>query len=114
MTARKRLPNRRHAETFELTVGGLRYVCTVGRFADGMIGELFFRTTNQTAPQIRARATRQLSSASRFSTARIWKKFVKRFLAIAPADRRVRSALRWIGFARIKCRADPRYFGSRT
>jgi len=24
MTARKRLPNRRHAETFELTVGGLR------------------------------------------------------------------------------------------
>ena len=41
MTARKRLPNRRHAETFELTVGGLRYVCTVGRFADGMIGELF-------------------------------------------------------------------------
>ena len=31
MTARKRLPKRRHAETFELTVGGLRYVCTVGR-----------------------------------------------------------------------------------
>ena len=41
MTARKRLPNRRHAETFELTVGGLRYVCTIGRFVDGRIGELF-------------------------------------------------------------------------
>ena len=41
MTARKRLPNRRHAETFELTVGGLRYVCTVGRLVDGRIGELF-------------------------------------------------------------------------
>ena len=41
MTAHKRLPSRRHAETFELTVGGLRYVCTVGRFVDGGIGELF-------------------------------------------------------------------------
>src|SRR5262245_66661198 len=51
MTARKRLPNRRHAETFELTVGGLRYVCTVGRFADGMIGELFLSNhkSNSTA-----------------------------------------------------------------
>jgi hypothetical protein len=45
MTARKRLPNRRQAETFELTVRGLRYVCTVGRFADGRIGEVFL--TNQ-------------------------------------------------------------------
>jgi hypothetical protein len=41
MIARKPLPNRRRAETFELTVGGLRYVCTVGRFADGRVGELF-------------------------------------------------------------------------
>ena len=51
MTARKRLPNRRHAETFELTVGGLRYVCTVGLFADGMIGELFLSNhkSNSTA-----------------------------------------------------------------
>jgi hypothetical protein len=42
MTAHKRLPNRRHAETFELTVGGLRYVCTVGRFGDGMIRRAVF------------------------------------------------------------------------
>ena len=41
MTAHKRLPNRRHAETFELTVGGMRYVCIVGRFVDGRIGQLF-------------------------------------------------------------------------
>jgi hypothetical protein len=57
MTARKRLPNRRHAETFELTVGGLRYVCTVGRFVDGRIGELFL-SNHKIKQQIRTRATR--------------------------------------------------------
>jgi hypothetical protein len=41
MTARRRLSNRRLAETFELEVGGLHYTCTVGRFPDGSIGELF-------------------------------------------------------------------------
>jgi hypothetical protein len=41
MTARVRLPNRRHAETFELECAGLRYTCTVGRYPDGCIGELF-------------------------------------------------------------------------
>ena len=38
---RKRLPNRRPAESFELEVKGLRYTATVGRFSDGSIGELF-------------------------------------------------------------------------
>ena len=38
---RARLPNRRPAETFELTFAGLRYTATVGRFADGRIGEIF-------------------------------------------------------------------------
>jgi hypothetical protein len=41
MTERQRLPNRRCAETFELELAGLRYTCSVGRFADGKIGELF-------------------------------------------------------------------------
>ena len=41
MTARERLPDRRPAETFDLTAGGLKYTCTVGWFADGRIGELF-------------------------------------------------------------------------
>jgi ribonucleoside-diphosphate reductase alpha chain len=41
MTARERLPNRREAVTFELEVAGLRYTCTVGRFSDGSIAELF-------------------------------------------------------------------------
>jgi hypothetical protein len=38
---RQRLANRRSAETFELEVAGLHYTCTVGRFPDGSIGELF-------------------------------------------------------------------------
>jgi hypothetical protein len=41
MSERRRLANRRRALTFDLEVGGLRYTCTVGRFPDGRIGELF-------------------------------------------------------------------------
>jgi hypothetical protein len=41
VTHRRRLPNRRIAETFEFEVGGLRYIATVGCFPDGSIGELF-------------------------------------------------------------------------
>jgi hypothetical protein len=40
-TFRERLPNRRLAESFELEVNGLRYACTIGRFPDGRIGEIF-------------------------------------------------------------------------
>ena len=48
---RRTLANRRHAETFELTVAGLRYTCTVGRFPDGSIAELFLSShkTNSAA-----------------------------------------------------------------
>jgi hypothetical protein len=41
MTTRSRLPNRRLAETFEVEVAGLRYVCTLGRFEDGALAEIF-------------------------------------------------------------------------
>jgi hypothetical protein len=41
MTARERLPNRRASETLELTVAGLGYTCTVSRYADGRIAEIF-------------------------------------------------------------------------
>jgi hypothetical protein len=41
MTARARLPNRRLAETFSLECAGLSYICTVGRFPDGRIAEVF-------------------------------------------------------------------------
>jgi len=38
---RRRLPNRREAETFDIEVNHLRYTCTVGRYPDDTIGELF-------------------------------------------------------------------------
>jgi hypothetical protein len=43
MTARRRLPDRRLAESFDIEVAGLSYTSTVGRFADGQIGELFLQ-----------------------------------------------------------------------
>jgi hypothetical protein len=41
MTMRQRLPNRRPAESFTIEAGGLRYMATVGRFADGRVAEIF-------------------------------------------------------------------------
>ena len=41
MTARARLHHRRSAETFSFNVGGLQFTCTVGRFPDGRVGEIF-------------------------------------------------------------------------
>jgi hypothetical protein len=41
MTQRRRLPDRRLCESFTYEVNGLRFTATVGRFADGTIGELF-------------------------------------------------------------------------
>jgi hypothetical protein len=41
MTARERVANRRASETFELEVGGLKYTCTLSRYRDGRIAELF-------------------------------------------------------------------------
>lgn len=41
MTERRRPPYMRRAGTFDFKVAGLRYTCTVGRFPDGSIGELF-------------------------------------------------------------------------
>jgi hypothetical protein len=38
---RERLPNRRQSETFDFEFAGLRYTCTIGRFRDGRIAEIF-------------------------------------------------------------------------
>ena len=38
---RHRLSDRRASENFEFEVAGLRYTCTLSRFPDGSIGELF-------------------------------------------------------------------------
>jgi hypothetical protein len=45
MTQRKRLPNRRYSETFDLGANGLKYTATVSRFADGRIAEIFLSNT---------------------------------------------------------------------
>ena len=42
--ARKRLPNRRAATSFNVEHNGIRYVATYARFADGGVGELFIST----------------------------------------------------------------------
>ena len=39
--SRERLPNRRAAESFELQASALRFACTVGRFPDGRLAEIF-------------------------------------------------------------------------
>lgn len=41
MTERRRLPDRRGSETFTLECGGLNYIATISRFADGALGEIF-------------------------------------------------------------------------
>jgi hypothetical protein len=41
VTDRQRLPHRRRAETFSFEVGGLAFICTIGRYADGRVGEVF-------------------------------------------------------------------------
>ena len=41
MTARQRLPDRRASLSFDFETGGLRFVCTFSRFADGRLGEVF-------------------------------------------------------------------------
>ena len=41
LTARARLPNRRASETFGLECAGLTYTCTISRFADGRVAEVF-------------------------------------------------------------------------
>jgi hypothetical protein len=48
---RRRLPDRRMAESFEIEVAGLRYTATVGRYADGRVGEVFLSNhkTNSSA-----------------------------------------------------------------
>jgi hypothetical protein len=41
MTARRRLPNRRAAQSFDIEHAGLRYKVTVGYFPDGSLAECF-------------------------------------------------------------------------
>jgi hypothetical protein len=38
---RERLPNRRAAESFNFEAGGLPYTCTIGRYTDRRLAEIF-------------------------------------------------------------------------
>jgi hypothetical protein len=40
-TVRQRLNNRRPSESFNVECGGLSYIATISRFADGRLGEIF-------------------------------------------------------------------------
>jgi hypothetical protein len=70
---RRALANRRPAETFEFTVAGLRYTCTVGRFPDRSIAELFLSNHKRIALRTPTRATRQSCSRLRCNAAPIRK-----------------------------------------
>jgi len=41
MTSRLRLPNQRPSTTFTLDCAGLSYTCTISRFDDGRLAEIF-------------------------------------------------------------------------
>ena len=41
MTTRQRLPNRCLCESFTFELNGFRFTASIGRFADGRVGELF-------------------------------------------------------------------------
>ena len=43
MTTRRRLPNRRPTETFEVESQGLKFTASIGRFADGRVAEIFLQ-----------------------------------------------------------------------
>src|SRR5262245_18816049 len=45
MNERRRLRDRSPAETFDIEVAGLRYTVTIGRYADGTVGELFLQNS---------------------------------------------------------------------
>jgi hypothetical protein len=43
MSERRRLPNRRGSETFEIISQGLGFTATISRFPDGSLGEIFLQ-----------------------------------------------------------------------
>ena len=43
--SRERLPNRRQAESFEITHAGIAYVASVSRYRDGRLAEIFLSAT---------------------------------------------------------------------
>ena len=44
-TLRRRLPNRRASQTFDVEVQGLKFLCTFSRYRDGGLAEIFLSGT---------------------------------------------------------------------
>jgi hypothetical protein len=58
VTGRKHLPARRASTTFDFEVIGLRYTCTVGKYFDGAVGEVFLNNhKSNSAADVNARDT---------------------------------------------------------
>jgi ribonucleoside-diphosphate reductase alpha chain len=95
-SARRQLPNRRPSESFEFDVAGLRYTCSVGRFEDGRIGEIFLSNHKSNS----AADTNARDAAIAFSFAVQHgadpEKSAKHFLAIVAAEQRARWGARSI------------------
>jgi hypothetical protein len=49
---RRRLKNRRPAETFEVELSSHRYVVTIGRFESGEVGEIFINNTTKQGSKV--------------------------------------------------------------
>jgi hypothetical protein len=93
---RRHLANRRLAETFELTVAGLRYTCAVGRFPEARSPSCFSTTIKATALRTPTPATRQSCSRLRCNVVPIQKQSGERCLVTREAVPQVPLAPRWI------------------
>ena len=49
MSERERLPDRRQAESLDFSLDGRTWTATIGRFANGKIGELFLNSSKESA-----------------------------------------------------------------
>ena len=90
MTTRERLPDRRPAETFDLVAGNIKYICTVGRFADGRIGELFLGNHRSNSAADTSARDAAITFSIAVNTALIPKPFVVRSVATPRSCRAAR------------------------
>lgn len=67
---RERLPNRRIAELVDFQHGGRSWTATIGRFADGRVGEIFLDTLGDLAADAAIVASLALQSGCAVETLR--------------------------------------------
>ena len=69
MTERRRLPNCRSSETFDIESQGLQFTATVSRFADGRVAEIFLQNHKAGTRLASTRPMRRSSARLRCNTA---------------------------------------------